>query len=180
MKKVETKAAKATQVPATAKSKKTAKVATATVSAKGKTTMSYKGLQTALKSIKEEGLKLNAQIRNISALLATAAADNEIKAIADLYGITPNIGGEALKAARNKITASVVFYTTSESGGIWPVVGRNVKDAKGNVIAVAVKPTTWINAMRLHLNRWRKGLDSKHVQLECKDYSIEDYKEATK
>lgn len=152
---------------------KVAKVATK--SATKTDLMSYSGLQNALRAIKLEGQKLNAVIRNISALLDIVDTDSEIRAIANYYGITPNIGGAALKEARNKVTASLYLYTESDDGAKFPARVVNVKDS-GVITGVEIKNTSWINGMRFALNRWRKGLPEKSVKVELKAYTVEEYK----
>ena len=151
---------------------------TATVATKSATKtdlMSYRGLQEALSAIKHEGQKLNAVIRNISALLDIVDADSEIRAIANYYGITPNIGGAALKEARNKVTASLYLYTESDDGAKFPARVVNVKE-NGVITGVEIKNTSWINGMRFALNRWRKGLPAKSVKVETKVYTMDEYK----
>ena len=152
---------------------KVAKIATK--SATKTDIMSYRGLQEALSAIKQEGQKLNAVIRNISALLDIVDADSEIRAIANYYGITPNIGGAALKEARNKVTASLYLYAESEDGAKFPARVVNVKE-NGVITGVEIKLTSWINGMRFALNRWRKGLPAKSVKDETIVYTIDEYK----
>lgn len=138
--------------------------------------MSYNGLQNALRAIKLEGQKLNAVIRNISALLDIVDADSEIKAIANYYGIVPNIGGAALKEARNKVTESLYLYTQSEDGAKFPARVVNVKES-GVITGVEIKNTSWINGMRFALNRWRKNLPQKSIKAELKVYTVGEYKD---
>lgn len=164
---------KTANVATTATTATTAKVATK--SATKTDLMSYSGLQNALSAIKQEGQKLNAVIRNISALLDIVDVDSEIRAIANYYGIVPNIGGAALKEARNKVTASLYLYTESEDGAKFPARVVNVKDG-GVITGVEIKNTSWLNGMRFALNRWRKNLPVKSVKAELKVYTMEEYK----
>ena len=175
-------ASKASATPAKVAKVATAKTATAKVakvatqSATKSELMSYRGLQDALSAIKQEGQKLNAVIRNISALLDIVDADSEIRAIANYYGITPCIGGAALKEARNKVTASLYLYAESQDGAKFPARVVNIKE-NGVITGVEIKITSWINGMRFALNRWRKGLPQKSIKVELKAYTVNEYKD---
>lgn len=131
-------------------------------SSKATTILATANFNDAFKNIKAEGATLNAALRNIA---ARAAADKDVKVIADWLGVkSSSVSGKALSELRNSIIAEVVYFTTSESGTIEPVMLSKVATVK-DINYYQAKPCSWLAALKMICNRRNKSLEAKHIEL---------------